>query len=202
VSRSNRAALPSRCQAPKVLAGGASAAAVRTLRGGLRRANAQSSPRRARLAIRVRKFFNAQQIRTIDALSESIIPADKYTAGAKAVGVCACIDALVADSDEHTKGFWKDGLAAIDKMAQNAYGKKFADCAAEDQEALRKKLSGSGKAPKTLEERFWVAIDRATIDGYYTLHIAMPRDFEKQDDTAPGEFKRGEREGCPKDQPA
>lgn len=195
VGRPNRVAQLSRCRPLKVLAGGASAAVFRILNGELSRSRAQGSPRRARLRIRVPKFFNAQQIRTIDALSESIIPADKHSPGAKAAGVCACIDALVADSDEPARCFWTEGLAAIDKMALSAYGKKYADCAPQHQEALLQKLRANGEAPKTLEERFLVAIEQATIDGYYTLQIAFPQDHKHQYETTLAEFERGEHEG-------
>jgi hypothetical protein len=170
------------------------------LNSGLPRSGAQGSPRRARLPIRIAKFFNAQQVRTIDALPENIIPADKHFPGAKAAGVCACIDGLVADSGEQVKGFWTEGLAAIDKMAQSAYGKKYADCAPQHQEALLQKLSAREEVPKTLEERFLVAIERATIDSYYTSQIAVQREFKRRGATALAQFEGGKHEGRRKQQ--
>jgi hypothetical protein len=200
VGGSNRVAQLSRRRTLKVLAGAASAVAFPILTSGLPRSGAQGSPRRAPLPIRVAKFFNAQQIRTIDALSESIIPADKHFPGAKAAGVCACIDALVADSDEHAKSFWTEGLAAIDKMAQSAYGKKYADCAPQHQEALLQKLSANEQAPKTLEERFLVAIERTTIDSYYTSQIAIPQELKPRGDTTLAQSEGGKHEGRRKQQ--
>ncbi len=146
---------------------------------------------RANLAAHVPRFFNAQQIRTIDALSEAIIPADEHSPGASAARVFAYIDIIVGDSDHRRQSFWTQGLAVIDRLAESGYGRKYADCTPEQQNALLQQLSDKEENPKTLEEQFFVAVKQATIDGYYTSEIGIHRELEYQGNTALAEF-----EGC------
>ncbi len=137
------------------------------------------------------KFFDAQQIRTIEAICETIIPADNHSPGAKAARVYAYIDTIVADSDEERKNFWRKGLAAIDKMAAAEYGEPYTACTPEQQIALLEKLSANEEHPHTLDERFFVAVKRATIEGYYTSEVGIHKELEYQGNTALEEF-----EGC------
>jgi hypothetical protein len=131
------------------------------------------------------------EIRAIDALSETIIPADEHSPGSRAARVSAYIDTILAGSDERRRTFWADGLAAIDKMAEAEYERKYADCSPEEHNTLLRRLSENEEHPQTLEERFFVAIKRATIDGYYTSAIGIHQELEYQGNTALAEF-----EGC------
>src|SRR5437588_370562 len=80
-------------------------------------------------AARAAKFLGEGQVKTLEALSETIIPADEHSPGAKAARVWEYIDAIIVDADESVKGLWTQGLAAVDKMAEREYQKAFADCA-------------------------------------------------------------------------
>ena len=134
------------------------------------------------------RFFNAQQVRTLDALAETIIPADEHSPGARAAGVWAYIDAIVADSDESRKSMWQEGLAAVDKRAVAEWGNDFAEGRPEQQVSLLRKLSQDEDHPQTPEERFFVAVKLATIDGYYTSRIGIHQELEYQGNTVLEEF--------------
>ncbi len=188
----------SRRAALKVIAGSAGAASFPILN------NAQHAPSKpvARLgsalgATRAAtetyspKFFNAQQLRTIDVLCEAIIPADEHSPGARAARVDVYIDTIIRDSDEPRRNFWTRGLAAIDRMAAIECGRNFRECAPEQQAAILQKLSANEEHPKTLAEQFFAAIKRATIDGYYTSEIGIHQELEYQGNTPLEEF-----EGC------
>src|SRR5437667_119500 len=82
----------------------------------------------AQAAASAPKFFTAQEIQTLAALSETIIPADEHSPGARAARVFEYIDEIISDANEATKSLWRKGLAAIDRMAEAQNGKKFADC--------------------------------------------------------------------------
>jgi len=179
----------SRRRALKVLAGSAGAAAfpilnnpraVLAMQGG--------APRPGQAG----KFLNAQQVRTLDAIAETIIPADEHSPGAHAAGVWAYIDAIVADSDENQKSVWKDGLVALDRLADEGWGKEYAECSPEQQAALLQKLSRNEDLPQTPEERFFVAVKRATIEGYYTSEIGIHQELEYKGNAALADFP-----GCP-----
>jgi gluconate 2-dehydrogenase gamma chain len=70
----------------------------------------------------VLKYFSAEQAQSIDALAEVIIPADDHSPGAKAARVHEYIDEVVSSSPDAVKKLWADGLAAMDRMARDAYG--------------------------------------------------------------------------------
>jgi hypothetical protein len=53
---------------------------------------------------------------------------------------------------------------------------------------VRKMSLGEGN-PSTLEERFFVAVKRATVDGYYNSEIGIHQDLQYQGNTFLPEFK-------------
>src|SRR5579863_9328108 len=73
---------------------------------------AHTPARQTPAAAYVLKYFDTQQARTLEALSEAIIPADDHSAGAAAAKVYEYIDEIVLSSPDHVKKEWTDGLAA------------------------------------------------------------------------------------------
>ena len=134
------------------------------------------------------QFFRAEQIRTLEALSETIIPADEHSPGAKAARVWEYIDEIVADADTKTKDLWTQGLAFLNETAKRDHGKNFEDCTADQQVALVEGISRNEDAPARPEDRFFVAAKHATIDGYYTSEIGIHQDLRYQGNTALAEF--------------
>jgi hypothetical protein len=127
----------------------------------------------------VPKFFNPEQMKTLDLLSEVIIPQDEHSPGASAARVCDYIDVITAESvDQGAKALWVDGLAAIDKAAEDTYSRKFSNCTEEQQIALIEKISAHEEHPVTIEERFFVAMKSATVRGYYTSAIGIHKDLD------------------------
>jgi hypothetical protein len=137
----------------------------------------------------VPKFFNAEQMKTIDLLSEVIIPQDEHSPGASAARVYEYIDIIIAKSNKEGKALWVDGLAAMDKMAELAQGKKFRDCTQDQQRALVERISANEDHPATIEDRFFVAIKKATVNGYYTSEIGIHKDLDYQGNDFLLEFK-------------
>ncbi len=182
----------SRRKALKIIVGSAGAAvSLPVLGGAAPRSHAplcHLTPAAHAAAAHTPKFFTAQQIETLEALTETIIPADEHSPGAKAGRVWEYIDEIVAGSDQSTKGLWTQGLAALDKLASLDQGKNFSQCAPEQQIALLDLISKSEEKPTTPEERFFVAAKKATIDGYYTSAIGIHQDLEYQGNTALADF--------------
>jgi hypothetical protein len=142
------------------------------------------------LAAHQPKFFRPEETRTLEALSETIIPADDHSPGAKAARVWEYIDEIVADADEGTKDLWTQGLASLKGMAEREHGKSFEDCTVDQQVALVQKISANEENPARPEERFFAAAKRATIDGYYTSSIGIHQDLQYQGNTALGRIPR------------
>lgn len=134
------------------------------------------------------KFFNEEQIRTLDALTETVIPTDEHSPGAKAARVWEYIDEIVSNADKDTKDLWTQGLTALNGMAERGHGKNFEDCTANQQVVLVERISQNEDCPTRPEEHFFMAAKRATIDGYYTSAIGIHQDLQYQGNTALSEF--------------
>lgn len=134
------------------------------------------------------KFFTEEENRTVVEMSERIIPADEHSQGAKAAGVSEYIDLIVSESTDVTKQTWREGLAAVNKISSEKFGKPFADSTAEQQIDLLKEISRNEKSPQTVEEKFFRTIKYATVDGYYTSEIGIHKELHYKGNTYLKEF--------------
>jgi len=126
------------------------------------------------------RFFTPQELETIAVISDLVIPADEHSPGARAAGVSGFIDSMVSESPNETKTLWRDGLAAVERMSEHQFSKTFNRAGQEQQVALLQAISRNERQPKTLEERFFVAIKSLTVDGYYTSAIGIHQDLRYQ----------------------
>jgi len=134
------------------------------------------------------KFFTEEENKTVIEMSERIIPADDHSPGAKAVRANEYIDLVVSESPETTRQAWREGLAAINKMSREEFGKPFAHASADQQIALLTDISKNERSPQTVEERFFRTIKYATIDGYYTSEIGIKRELQYKGNSFLKEF--------------
>ncbi|MEW6126307.1 MAG: gluconate 2-dehydrogenase subunit 3 family protein [Acidobacteriota bacterium] len=134
------------------------------------------------------KFFTADENRLVVEMSERIIPADDHSPGAKAAGVAAYIDSIIDIANEETKKHWREGIAAVNKMSRDKYGKDFADASEAQQVELLTAISKNEFKPQTLEERFFKSIKDRTIDGYYTSKIGIHEELKYRGNTYLKEF--------------
>jgi hypothetical protein len=133
-------------------------------------------------------YFDSDEVRALDALTEAILPADEHSPGASAARVSEYIDVIIADASEETKKLWKEGIAAANDLAANSFERPFADCSPQQQLAVMSELAGSEDPHGSLEERFFHALKRATVDGYYTSKIGIHQDLEYQGNEAMHDF--------------
>jgi Gluconate 2-dehydrogenase subunit 3 len=105
------------------------------------------------------KFFSEEENKTIAAVNEYI-------------------DLIVSESPEATKQTWREGLAAINKMSRDKFGKAFADAGADQRVQLLTEISKNERSPQTIEERFFRTIKNATADGYYTSEIGIHKELK------------------------
>jgi|SRR6185503_2227203 len=128
-------------------------------------------------AAKVHRFFNAQELATVAAISGLIIPADEDSPGAEAADVPAFIDLMVSESSAEVKRLWKEGLVAIDKMSQEKFSTAFINANSDQQVTLLKVISKNEYKPRSIAERFFVAIKSLTVDGYYTSEIGIHQEL-------------------------
>ena len=134
------------------------------------------------------RFFNPQEMETIAAISDLIIPTDEHSPGAKAAGVSSFIDLMVNESPNEIKDLWRDGLAAVDRMSERQFSVAFIRAGQEQQISLLKTISRNERRPKTIEERFFVAIKSLTVDAYYTSAIGIHQDLQYKGNAILKEF--------------
>ena len=128
-------------------------------------------------ADQVRRFFNAQEIATVAAISELIIPPEEDSPGAVAAGVPAFIDLMVSESAADVKRLWNEGLVKIDKLSHENYSTAFINANPDQQVTLLKAISNNEYNARSIEERFFVAIKGLTVDGYYTSQVGIHQEL-------------------------
>ncbi len=141
----------------------------------------------------VPKFFSAAEMKIIDALTETIIPADGHSGGARAARVAEYVD-VIASANPDVQRYWRDGLAALEELCRRKHSRGFAECGPDQQTALLEKLSAKEDAPSSPIEKFFVRAKKATVDGYYTSAIGIHDELEYQGNTVVINF-----EGCTHD---
>jgi Gluconate 2-dehydrogenase subunit 3 len=125
------------------------------------------------------RFFTPAQYALVEELSETIIPADSHSGGAKAAKVAEYIDQVLREgSDESRKTLWREGLRLIDVMSQHYHGKPFVNASPEDRIAVLTVLSNNEHMTDLPEVRFFIELKRLTVQGYYTSKIGIHDELE------------------------
>ena len=124
-------------------------------------------------------FFSAAQHTLVEELSETIIPADSHSGGAKAAKVADYIDQVLRESpDDNLKSDWHEGLRLIDLMSQRYSGKSFVDSSSEERIAVLTVLSDNDHVTDLPEVRFFLDLKHLTVRGYYTSKIGIHDELE------------------------
>ena len=76
------------------------------------------------------------EARTAAALFERLFPADEHGPGATEIGVITYVDRALAGAYREKAETYRLGLAALDLASRRRCGAPFADCSAEQQDAL------------------------------------------------------------------
>jgi hypothetical protein len=125
------------------------------------------------------RFFTQEQHALVDELSETIIPADSHSGGAKAAKVADYIDQFLRESfDDAQKTLWREGLRLVDLMSRHYNGKSFVDATPEDRVAVLTVLSHHDQMTDLPEVRFFLELKRLTVRAYYTSKIGIHDELE------------------------
>ena len=124
-------------------------------------------------------FFTPAQHALVEELTETIIPADSHSGGAKAAKVAEYIDQTLRESfDDNEKALWREGLRLVDVMSQHYNGKSFISASPEGRVAVLTVLSDHDNMTDLPEVRFFVELKRLTVRGYYTSKIGIHDELE------------------------
>jgi hypothetical protein len=124
-------------------------------------------------------FFTPAQHTLVEELSETIIPADSHSGGAKAAKVADFIEQTIREStDDQQKALWREGLRLIESMSQHYNGKSFVAASSEERIAVLKVLSDNEHMTDLPEVQFFKELKHLTVRGYYTSKIGIHDDLE------------------------
>lgn len=125
------------------------------------------------------RFFTPAQHVLVEELSETIIPADSQSGGAKAAKVADYIEQTVREStDDSRKALWREGLRLIELMSKHYNGKSFVDTSSDEKIAVLTVLSDNVHMTDLPEVRFFVELKKLTVRGYYTSKIGIHDELE------------------------
>jgi hypothetical protein len=125
------------------------------------------------------RFFTPGQHTLIEELSETIIPADSHSGGAKAAKVADFIEQTLGEStDDQQKAIWREGLRLMESMSQHYNGKSFVNASTEEKIAVLKVLSDNEQLTELPEVQFFRELKRLTVHGYYTSKIGIHDELE------------------------
>lgn len=125
------------------------------------------------------RFFTPAQHTLVEELSETIIPADSHSGGAKAAKVVDYIEQELREiTDDNRRATWREGLRLVDLMSQHYHGKSFVDSSPEERIAVLTVLSDNDQLTELPEVRFFRELKHLTVRGYYTSKIGIHDEME------------------------
>lgn len=141
-----------------------------------------------------RKVFTQHEIRTLQVLSDWIIPPDEKSKGGIEAGTAEFID-VIAATDRNLQFAFTGGIAWLDRHMQAQHGKPFIDCTKLQQQETLDRLAYSAKAPADLAPgvQFFALMRAWTVDAFYSSKAGID-DLGFVGNTALAQFN-----GCPEE---
>jgi hypothetical protein len=138
------------------------------------------------------RFFTKDEFALLDELTETIIPADGHSPGARAAKVAGYIDGRLAEAylpaEADVQQRWRDGLRRVDALSREMNGEAFLAASPEKRVAVLTRMAANEKEPKTEEEKFFRELKGTTIHGYYTSEIGIHQEMEYKGNTLQQEY--------------
>ena len=125
------------------------------------------------------RFLTPAQYVLVDELTETIIPSDSHSGGAKAARVAEYIEQVLQESvEEERRAEFQEGLRLVDLMSRHYSGKSFVESDSEQRIAILTVLSKNEAMTELPEVRFFRELRALTIQGYYTSKIGIHDDLD------------------------
>jgi gluconate 2-dehydrogenase gamma chain len=141
-----------------------------------------------------RKVFNEHEFKTLQSLSNWIIPPDERSKGGIEAGTAEFIE-VIAAADPKLQTAFTGGLAWLDHQMESRHGKRFLECSREQQKEMLDQIAYREKAPPDLKPgaAFFAMMRAWTVDAFYSSKIGI-EDLGYVGNTAVAEFN-----GCPEE---
>jgi len=128
-------------------------------------------------AARPPAFFTPAEFRTVEILTEMILPSDE-TPGAREARVAEYLDFVVGSAAEFEpllQREWQDGLAYLDRESERRFSKSFREAAGEERLRLLEEMSAPEHDSGQRHEgfAFFRLLKEMTVEGFYTSKIGL-----------------------------
>jgi gluconate 2-dehydrogenase gamma chain len=122
------------------------------------------------------KFFNPTAYKTLQALCDTIIPADADAGGAVEGGAPEFIDLLTSENSDYQASLG-GGLKWLDSTCTSRYNRAYLECSAEQQEKILNLIAYRKNADQdeslTAAVDFFSLLRTMTADGFFTSKIGI-----------------------------
>jgi gluconate 2-dehydrogenase gamma chain len=130
----------------------------------------------AKAGVYTPKFFDPHAYKTLQALCETIIPADADSGGAIEAGAPEFIDLLTSENTDY-QSILNGGLKWLDSTCTTRYGKAWLDCSPQQQAEILDLIAYRKNAAQgeSLKEpvQFFSFLRNFTADGFFTSKIGI-----------------------------
>ena len=166
----------------------ASGAGLATLAAAQQVHEAVAEDKKAANGVYKPKAFTAHEFKTLQRLSDLIIPADEHSPGALAADAAEWIDYMASNSPE-LREIFTGGMAWLDHEMQRRYGADFVDAKPEQQTAMLDLIAfEKNETPENAAGiHFFHWARNLVMDAYYTSPIGI-KDLGYMGNSAMSEF--------------
>jgi gluconate 2-dehydrogenase subunit 3-like protein len=140
------------------------------------------------------KFFTAREYATVAVLVDLIIPKDERSGSATEAGVPEFMDFMMMDQPRRQVAM-RGGLAMIDRMCEERFGKQFAACTEGQRREILDDIAYTENVPpaRTQAVAFFSSFRDLTASGFWTTRMGVA-DLQYQGNVFLDEWK-----GCPEE---
>ncbi len=128
------------------------------------------------------KFFSAEEMKTLSAVVERIIPATD-TPGASAAGVHWYLDTVV-ETDPELQTKFRQGLTLVDSISRQRFQRSFSDATEAQQVAVLESMVPQGASGND----FFATVKVMTIVAYYSSEIGLYQELGWPENVVKFEF--------------
>ena len=134
------------------------------------------------------KSFTAAEFRTLERLTDLIVPVENGAPGALAAGCAAWIDMISSENDQLKKTY-KSGFAWVDAAMKSAGAASFVDATPAQQTALLDQIAFRRNQSPELGPgiEFFTWVRRMTVDAFYTSEIGI-KDIDYRGNSPMGSY--------------
>jgi gluconate 2-dehydrogenase gamma chain len=134
------------------------------------------------------KSFTAAQFKTLERLTDLIIPVENGNPGAVAAGAAAWIDMISSENDQ-LKTIYRDGFAWLDAAMKQRGASDFVSATPDQQVALLDLIAYRRNTSLELGPgiQFFTWVRRMTVDAFYTSEIGI-KDIDYRGNSPMGSY--------------